>query len=145
MLIENNFLKFEEFIIDVNDRKIIIANCNVTTDLFTKPRDLYVRRNIHVNQIIIILTDQKIVISIKLSITENRNFLFKLFCNVNVKSFHHVIYFYTNKVVIKNDPFKSVKSSRNFRFETVIKMIYDDRFLITSKKSHIIMITSTLN
>ena len=34
LLIENDFLRFEEFIIDVSDKKITIVNFDVTIDLF---------------------------------------------------------------------------------------------------------------
>ena len=131
LLIENDFLKFEKVIIDVNKRKIIIVNCNVTIDFFIKQRDLYVKRNIYVNQIIIILTNQEILISIKFSISENKDFLFELFSNVNVTLFHYVIDFYTNEMIIRNDSFKFLKILNNFRFEIIIEMIYDDYLLIT--------------
>lgn len=48
MFIENDFLKFEKFIIDVESKKIDIESCKSQTSLKIQLKDFYVRRTIHV-------------------------------------------------------------------------------------------------
>ena len=145
LLIENDFLKFEEFIIDVSERKATIANCDVTIDLFIRQRDSYVRRNIHVNHVVVVSTEQEIAISIKFSISEDRDFLFESSFKTNVTLYHHVIDSYTSEVIVKNDFLKSVKISKNFRLEMITEITYDDCFLMSSNESHMIITSSISN
>ena len=145
LLIENDFLRFEEFIIDVNERKVTIANCDVTINLFIKQRDLYVRRNIHVNHVVVISAEQEIAISIKFSISKNKDFLFKSSFKTNVTLYHHVIDFYTSEIIVKNDSLKSVKISKKFCLEMITEITYDDCFLMSSNESHMIITSSISN
>ena len=57
MLIENDILNFESFIINVNKRSTIINNCEMITKLFIKQRNLFVRRNVLFNNKIIVSFD----------------------------------------------------------------------------------------
>lgn len=117
--IENDFLKSKEFVIDTNRKRITIANCDVTIELLIKQRDLFVKRNIHVNETVIISTKQEMTLFTKFSISDKRNFLFELFNKINVTLYHHVMNFFTNIMIVKNDFFKFVRIFKNFRFETV--------------------------
>ena len=143
LLIENDFLRSEEFIIDVSNRKITISSCEITIDLSIRQRNSYIKRNVHANHIIVVFFDQEIAISIKFSVLENRDFLFESSCKANVIFYHHVINAFTNEMIIKNDSFKSMIIFKNFRLEIVIEMIYNDCFLITANESCMIMRSST--
>ena len=107
LLIENDFLKSEKFVIDINNKKVIISNCEITINLFIKQRDLYVKRNVHANHTIVVSFDQKIAISIKFFVFEDRDFLFESSCKANVTFYHHVIDSFTNEMMKGRSPFPS--------------------------------------
>ena len=143
LLIGNDFLESEGFVIDVSNRKVTISSCEITIDLSIRQRDSYVRRNVHANHTIVVSSDQEIAVSIKFSVFEDRDFLFESSCKTNVTLYHHVIDAFTSEVIVRNDSSKSVIIFKNFRLEIVIEMIYDDCFLITANESCMIMRPST--
>lgn len=88
LLIENDFLESEEFTINVNNKKVFIASCDVNINLSIKQRKLYVQKHIHVIESIIILLKAKIKISIKFSVFINRDFMFELINKTNFTLFY---------------------------------------------------------
>ena len=142
LLIENDFLKFEDFVINISNKKITIISCDVTIDLFIKQREFYVKRNIHAIESIFILSESEIDISVSFSVFKDRDFFFESFKKIDVTLFHHIVDFYFNKLIVRNDFSKAVQISKNFCLESITKIIYDDCFQVTANEIHRAMKTS---
>ena len=83
MLIENDILRFEKFIINVNNRTTIIDNCEIITNLFIKQRDFFLRRRVLSNHKIIVFSDTQIRISFNYKISDKRKF-FRIFYRIKL-------------------------------------------------------------
>ena len=113
-------------------------------DLFIKQKESYVKRNIHVIESILISVNSDMNISTNFSISKNRDFLFESSKKTNFILFHHIIDFYPNKIVVRNDFSKMIQILKNFRLESVTKMIYDDCFQIATDIIHRAIKTSKM-
>ena len=136
LLIENAFLRLEDFVIDISNRKITIISCDVTIDFFIKQRELYVKRNIHAIESIFIFSESKIDISVSFSVFKDRNFLFESSKKIDVTLFHHIVDFHFNKLIVRNDFQRTVQISKNFCLKSITKMIYDDCFQVAANEIH---------
>lgn len=105
-------------------------------NLFIRQRKSYVKRNIHAAEAILISSNFETKISANFSVSKNRNFLFESFKECHVSLFHHVIDFYTNEVIVRNDSFKTVKILKNFYLKSVTEMSYDDCFQLNTNELH---------
>ena len=131
MLIENDILELESFIIDVSKKTTTINNCEIIIDLFIRQRDLFVRRNILSNHRIIVSLDSQARISFDYNISEERNFLFELSIESDCTMFHHLINSYISEVVMQNDSSRSVIIFKKFCLRSVSKLTYDHCFQIS--------------
>ena len=100
MLIKNDILKFEEFIIDVNNKTIIIDYYEISTNLFIRQRDSFIRRRVFLNHRIIVFFDTQIQISFDYKISDDRDFLFEFFIELDCIMFHHLINSYISEIVV---------------------------------------------
>ena len=138
-LIENDFFDLEDFTIDINNKKISIASCDVDIDLLIRQREYYVKRNIHAIQTILISSKEEISISVKFSVFDDRDFLFESTKKANFTLFYHIVNSYTNEIMIRNNSFNAVKISKNFCLKFVIELRYDDCFQIEFSEIYRIM------
>ena len=145
LLIENDFFNFENFTIDINNKKTSIASCDVDINFSIRQRKLYVKRNIYAIQTILISSEKEINISAKFSVLDDRDFLFESTKEANFILFHHIVDSYTNKIMIRNDSFNAVKISKNFCLKFVIELTYDDCFQIEFSEIYRIMTVSKRN
>jgi hypothetical protein len=135
MLINNDILKSKEIIIDVQDKKTIIRNCqNLIIDVKIHQRKSFVRRNV-VNQFVkIILSESYAKISYKMKdLLSNRDFLFESSSAISIFIYAHVIDARTTEIIVRNQFAKVIKISRNFKLEVAQKIQYDDCFYASQK------------
>ena len=79
MLIKNDIIELESIVIDVTSKKIQIDSYKTKIKIFTRSRDEFIRRNIHVKSTTIVSLRSKVILIIKVvNLSINRNFLFKL-------------------------------------------------------------------
>ena len=131
MLIENDILNFENFVIDINKRTIIINSCEIITKLFIKQRDFFVRRNVFSNHKIIVSLNTQTCIFFNYFILENKDFLFESFIELHYLMFYHLMNSYISEVVVRNNSFKSIIISRKFCLNFVSELSYDYCFQIS--------------
>lgn len=130
ILIDNDFLKLENFIINIKNRTAMISSCKIEIDLSIKQKELYVRRNVHVNHRIVVQSKLQISIFAEFSVSNDRDFVFESSNEANLILFHHIVNFTINQIVIRNNSSKAVVISKNFCFETISKLIYENFFQI---------------
>jgi hypothetical protein len=149
MLIENDILESEEIIINVQQKKVTIRNCeNLVIDVKIHQRESFVRRNVISQFVNIILSDSYAKISYKMKdLSTNQDFIFESFSEVSIFIYAHVINARTIDVIVRNESAKLMKISQNFKLDVAQKMKYDDCFYVShdhhlalqvSKKNQII-------
>lgn len=74
MLIDNHFLDSEKFFIDIENKTTIIENCKIDISLKIQSKDLYVRKKMHVQHVMIFQLNEKQFMIIKVKISDKRNF-----------------------------------------------------------------------
>ncbi len=135
MFIENDILESKKFIIDVQEKKTVIRNCqNLIIDVKIHQRESFVRRNV-VNQFATVISSEsfvKIFYKIK-DLSSNRDFLFESFSEVSIFIYAHVIDAQTIEIILRNESAKSMKISRNFKLDIAQKIQYDDCFYASQK------------
>ncbi len=119
MLIDNDILRSKEIIIDVQEKKTIIRNCqNLIIDVKIHQRESFVRRNV-VNQFAIVVSSKsyvKILYKIK-NLFSNRDFLFESFSEVSIFIYAHVIDVRITDVIVATNQqnlwkFRRISSSK---------------------------------
>jgi hypothetical protein len=135
MLIENDILRFEEIIIDVQEKRIIIISCqNMIIEIKIHQKESFVRRNV-INQYASIISSRsyvKILYKVK-NLLSNRDFLFESSSSIFVFIYAHVINARTTKIIVRNEFSKFKKISSNFKLEIAQKIQYDDCFYASQK------------
>ena len=80
MLIENNILELKDFIINIINKKICINNYKIEIKISFHSRDEFIRRKIHVKQVIIMSSYFNVMLIIKaIDLLIDHNFLFESF------------------------------------------------------------------
>lgn len=125
MLIEDDILKFESFVIDVSKRAVIINSCKIITKLYIKQRDFFVRRNIFFNHRIIVSLDTQIRVSFDFNISENKGFIFEFFIKSIYIMFYYLMNLYISEIIVRNDSSKFVIISTKIRLNSILKLLYD--------------------
>jgi hypothetical protein len=124
MLINNDILESEEIIIDVQQKRITIRNCeSMIIEIKIHQREFFVRRNV-INQFVNLISSEAYVkISYKIiELFSNRDFLFESSSEMSIFIYAHVIDVWTTDVIVRNESAKSMKISRNFKLEIAQKI-----------------------
>lgn len=130
MLIDNDIIKFENFVIDISKRTAIIESCEIITNLFIKQRKLFVKTNILSNHRIIMTFDTQARISFDYNISKERNFLFQFFIESSCMMFYHLINLYISEIIMRNNLLQFVIISKKFCLKFVSKLTYNHCFQI---------------
>ncbi len=146
MLIKNDILKSKKIIINVQQKRITIRNCeNLIIDVKIHQRESFVRRNV-INQFANIISSNsyaKILYKMK-NLSTNWDFIFESSSEVSIFIYAHVIDARTIDVIVRNESAKLMKISQNFKFDVVQKIKYDDCFYV-SHDHHLVLQVSKKN
>jgi hypothetical protein len=145
MLIENDVLDSEEFVLDVSNKSVYIKSCNIIIELKIRSRETFFRKNVVVESIITISSRQEQRISVNMSLSEDRDFLFTFFKNAIVTLYYHLVNAKTTMIIARNESEEIKKLSAKYKLEDVSEINYDKCFRISkldlttksSKKSRI--------
>ena len=91
MLIENDLLSSKDFIIDIEKKSITIDSCEINISLKIQSKESYIRKIVHAQNIVVLLSSEKQLISIKIKILENRDFFFESDANANFIMCSHIL------------------------------------------------------
>ena len=131
MLIKNDFLSFENFIIDVEDKSITIESCKIEISLKIQSKDRYLRRTIHAQQAMMLHSKQKQFLSIRIKISNERDFYFEPDSNVNFTMYSHILDVNIKKILAKNETTQIIKISRRCRLRQIAETNCDNCFQIS--------------
>jgi hypothetical protein len=138
MLIENDILRSEEIIIDIQQKTAIICSCqNMIIEIKIHQRKSFVRKNI-INQFVNIISLEsyaKISYKVK-NLSEDRDFLFESSSEVSIFIYAHVIDARITEIMMRNEFERIMKISKNFKLKMIQDIQYDDCFY-ASQKHHL--------
>ena len=130
MLIDNDIIEFEQFIIDMKITQIIIENIDVSIFIEMKSTKMSFQRLIHLKKIAIISSHIEMTISIhNVNLFVSRDFLFE---SKNTKLIMYVHFIDVNiiAILIRNDKKFFVKILRNYRLNRIFELDFSNVFHI---------------
>ena len=130
MLIDNDFLGFEEFIIDIEEKFATIESCEIKIALKIQLKESYVKKTVHVQQDVMLQSSEEQLIIIKTNISEKRDFFFESESKTNFIMCSHIFDVSTKKILIKNEINHFIKISRRYRFNQIFEIDCDNCFQI---------------
>ena len=102
LLIRNNIMSLEGFVINVKRKKALINSCKVTISIDTRQRGQFLAKKLLTSQEIVILPNSKAIISLfPLLLPNNRDFMFHPATQPSLTLFIHIVDYQTSKVFIK--------------------------------------------
>ena len=131
MLIKNDLLSFKGFVIDIEDKSIAIESCKIEISLKIQSKDLYLRRTIHAQQAMMLHSKQKQFLSIRIKISDERDFYFESDSNVNFTMYSHILDVSIKKILAKNETTQIIKISKRCRLRQIAEMNCDNCFQIS--------------
>ena len=153
MLIENDLLSSKDFIIDIEKKSTTIDSCEINIALEIQFKDSFVRKNIHVQHVITLQSNEEQLLIIDANISEERDFFFEFDRSANFIMYAHILDVNTRKILIMNETKHIIKVSRRHRLNHVSKINCDNCFQISetnlairfSKKRKSIFAHATIN
>ena len=131
MFINNDFLNSEKFIIDVERKSTTIDSCEINIMLKIQLKDFYLRKTIHAQQAMMLHSKQKQFLSIKIKISNERDFFFEFDSNVNFIMCSHIFDISIKRILIKNDIEHAIKILKHYRFNQISEIDCDNCFQIS--------------
>ena len=130
MLIDNDIIDSEQFIIDMKIKQTTIENIDVSISIEVKSTKTSLQRLIHLKKIVIISSHIEMIISVhNVNLSVSRDFLFESE-NSKLVMYVHLIDVSTTAILIRNDKNISIKISRNYRLDRVSELDFSNVFHI---------------
>ena len=146
MFLNNDILRLKQIILNFDNEKMIINNCqNIITKLNVINHDVFVKRQIKVNDIIKISIRFCVIISFKLrdkfKLSKDKNFIF-LSQSINRLNFeNNVLLYFVNVNItimqIRNINFDDVFLFKNCRINIIQKYEKNDCYLVNIEHVHL--------
>ena len=131
MLVDNDFLSFEGFIIDIEEKSATIESCEISIALKIQLKELYIRQTMHAQQALVLQSEEEQFISINDDIFEERDFLFEFDSNVNFIMCSHILDISIRRILVKNETEHAIKVSRRYRLDQIAEIDCDNCFQIS--------------
>ena len=144
----NDILESKQIILILNKKKIIIDNCqNFIIKLNVINRDVFVKQQIKINDVIKISTRFCVIISFKLRdkfrLSNDKNFMFisQRIDRLNFENdvLSYIVDVYTTIIQIRNINVDDIFLSKNCRINTIQKYEKKDCYLISIEYIHLII------
>ena len=130
MLIDNDIIDSEQFIIDMKTKQITIESIDASISIEVKSAKTSLQRLIHLKKIVIISSHIEMIISVhNVNLSVSRDFLFESE-NSKLVMYVHLIDVSITAILIRNDKNIFVKISRNYRLDRVFELDFSNVFHI---------------
>ena len=130
LLIGNDIMSSEGFIIDVKKRSALIENCRITVSIDARQRGQFLTRRLLSSQETVVLPCLEAMVSlVYLPLADDRDFLFHPTTQANLTLFTHLINHKTSKVLVRNDSSQTLQIPRRHRLGHIVDIAYENCFL----------------
>ncbi len=136
MLIGNDIMSPEGFVIDVKKKSILIGSCGVTVPIDARQRGQFLTRRLLSSQETVVPPCSEAMISlVPLPLPDDRDFLFHPVTQANLTLFAHLVNHETSRVLVRNDSSQAVRIPRRHRLGHVVNIAYNNCFQVANSHS----------
>ena len=129
LLIGNNIMSPEGFIIDIKKRSILIGSCRVTVPIDAKQRDPFLTRRLLSSQETVVPPRSEAMVSLfPLPLPDNRDFLFHPTTQANLTLFTHLVDHEISKVLVRNNSSQTIRVPHRHRLGHIVDIAYENCF-----------------
>ncbi len=136
LLIGNDIMSPEGFVIDVKGKKALISSCEVTVPIDARQRGQFLARKLLTNQETIIPPNSEAMISLlPLPLPDDRDFLFHPATQPSLTLFTHIVDHRTSKILVRNASNDLLRIPRHHKLGHLIDIAYDNCFLANTQSA----------
>ena len=136
LLIGNDIMSPEGFIINVKGKKALIDSCEVTIPIDVRQHGQFLAKKLLTNQEIVVSPNSKVMISLLLlPLPDDHDFLFHLATQPSLTLFTYIVDYRTLKVFVKNASNESLHIPRHHKLGHLIDIAYDNCFLTNTQSA----------
>lgn len=137
VLIENDIMLSENFVIDIKKKTMLIGSCRVTVLISTRQRGQLFIKKLLISKLIMVSSQSKALISlIPVFVPDNCDFLFYPAAQPNLMLFTHIINHQTLKILVRNASNQPLHILHRHKLDHLIDIAYDNCFF-TDKQAAI--------
>lgn len=104
LLIGNDIMSSENFVVDVKRKNVFIGSCNVTVPIDARQREQFLTRKLLASQETVVPPRSETMVPlVPLLLPDNRDFLFHPATQVNLTLFTHLVNYQTSKALVRNN------------------------------------------
>ncbi len=130
LLIGNDIMSPEDFIIDIKRRSVLIGSCEVTVPIDARQKGQFLTRRLLASQDTVVSPCSEAMISlIFLPLSDNQDFLFHPSAQINLTLFIHLVDHQTSKVLVRNTSSQTLHILCCHKLGHLIDIIYENCFL----------------
>lgn len=130
LLIRNDIMSPEDFVLDVKEKKTLINSCEVTISIDARQQGQFLAKKLLISQETVIPPYSKAMISLlPLLLLDDHNFLFHVATKPSLTLFTHIVDHQTSKVLVRNASNESFHIPRRYKLGHLIDIAYDNYFL----------------
>lgn len=136
ILIGNNILAPESFMLNVSLGHALIVSCKVKITIKARQRGLFLKKRLLAKKDEVIpLHSETMIPLLPVPLPDDRNFLFHPTAQPNLMLFAHIMYHDTKKILVKNTSDRPLRISRHQKMGHVVDIRYDHYFLADAKSA----------
>lgn len=129
MLIDNNIMSPEGFVIDVKGKSALSRSCGVTVPIDARQKEQFLTRKLFASQETMLLPQSEaMVLLVSLPLHDNRDFLFYPATQANLTLFTYIVNHQTSKVIVRNTSSEMLRIPRRHKLSHQINIAYDNCF-----------------
>ena len=130
LLIGNDIMSPEGFIIDIKRRSVLIGSCGVTVPIDARQRGQFLIRRLLASQDTVIPPRSEAIVSlVPLPLLNDQDFLFHPSAQINLTLFTHLVDHQTSKVLVRNTSSHTLHIPRCYKLGHLIDIAYENYFL----------------
>ena len=130
LLIDNDIMSPEGFVIDVKGRSVLIGSCEVTVPIDGRQRGQFLTRKLLTSQETVLPPQSEaMVLLVPLPLPDDRDIMFHPATKANLTLFTHIVDHQTSKVLVRNTSSKTLCIPRRHKLGYLIDIAYDNCFL----------------
>lgn len=136
ILIENNILITEGFVIDDKLNHAILESCGVKITIRVRQKDSFLKRKLFAeNNGMVLPRSKAIIFLLPILLSDDRNFLFHPIAQANLTLFAYIIDHETTKILVRNTFDWPLRISHHQKLGHTVNIHYHNYFLAKAKSA----------
>lgn len=136
LLIGNDIMSLEGFVIDVKGKNALIGSCGVTVPIDARQREQFLTRKLLASQETVLSPQSEaMVLLVPMPLPDDCDFLFHPTTQANLTLFTHIVNHQTSKVLVRNASSETLYIPRRHKLGHLIDIAYENYFLTDSQST----------